>query len=395
MPYNLLFIINIGLIVLAFTVEPAQGVWYGFSRIITSRSILVTDYIAVGGVGAAFLNVGIVGIWVVSMLIRLGLKPGGANIMAVWLSMGFAFFGKNVFNMIPLTMGVWLYSKYVKQPFSQHYLGAILVATVSPTISELAFIGTFTPWLSIPLGVLMGFAVGFIFPVIATEALKTHSGFNLYNLGFAGGLVATVLAAIYKNQGHNIIPAELWSYGNNALLAGVLYGFALIMLLFGMFFDMTKKDSGHIGAVVGKAFRNFKQIHGHSGRLVTDFYQLYRNSIYINMAVLCAFGTTLVLVLGEQLNGPVLAGILTMTGFGALGKHMRNVVPVIAGTLLFDLVNNLDPSEPRNIVGVLFSTALAPIAGTFGWFWGVVAGFLHINIVIYIGTMNEGLNLYN
>ena len=113
------------------------------------------------------------------------------------------------------------------------------------------------------------------------------------------------------------------------------------------------------------------------------------------MAVLCTFSTTLVLVLDAELNGPVIAGILTMTGFGGLGKHFKNVVFVVFGAIASEYINKQDPSAANNIIAILFSSGLAPISGMFGWIWGFVAGFLHVNIALYIGDLNGGLNLYN
>jgi len=392
MPYTFMLAVNLVILALAFVVEKPDVILSGFLLIIQSRSILVTDYIALGGIGATLLNVSIVGILVVLMLVRLGLKPNGANIMALWMSMGFAFFGKNVFNMIPLTCGVWLFSKYRKEPFSNHYLAALLVATLSPTISEVAFLGVFSRPVEITAGILLGFVVGFIFPTISLESIKIHNGYNLYNMGFSGGLIATVLATAFREFGIDIVPSNLWSSGNNAFFAGLLYSISFVLFAFGMLLNLSKGNSKDN---IKKSMINFRKIFDHPGRLVTDFYNLYGNSVYINMSLLCAFSTTLVLVLGAEINGPAIAGILTMTGFGSLGKHLKNVAPIVAGAVLSAYANKLNPAAPNNIVAILFSSGLAPLAGMFGWKWGIIAGFLHVSIAMYIGDLNGNLNLYN
>ena len=392
LPFTFMAVINAALMALAFVVDEPSAVLSGFSQIIQSRSILVTDYVAIGGIGATLLNVSIVGLSTVVMLIRLRVKPCGPHIMAMWLSMGFAFFGKNVFNMIPLTFGVWLHAKYTKSPFSKYYLAALLVATLSPSISEIAFLGIFSPIAEIAAGVFIGFLVGFIFPIISAESVKVHSGFQLYNMGFSGGLTATILATLFMNLGIEIIPADYWSTGNNVFFAKVLYSISAAMLIMGLFSGVGAEN---LKASIKKALDDFRKMHRHSGRLVTDYYDMYGKSVYINMAVLCAFGTSVALVLRSELNGPTLAGILTMMGFGSMGKHFRNVVPIVAGAVLSAHVNNWDPSEPANILAILFSSGLAPIAGAFGPVWGIVAGFLHVNVANYIGDLNQGLNLYN
>ena len=205
-PFVFMLAVNLGFLTLAFIIDSPRAVISGFLQIIQSRSILVTDYIAIGGIGAALMNVSIVGMTSIAMLIRLGVKPNGLNIMALWLSIGFAFFGKNVFNMIPLTFGVWLFTKYCKMPFSNYYLSAMLVATLSPTISEIAFLGIYSPFIEIPAGIILGFFVGFIFPVISAESVKVHGGFNLYNNGLAGGLVVKFLLPLIRTM-QNAHPA--------------------------------------------------------------------------------------------------------------------------------------------------------------------------------------------
>jgi len=391
-PFTFMIVINFSLMALAFTTDAPSTVLGGFAQIIQSRSILVTDYVAIGGIGAALLNVSIVGLSTVFMMLRLGVKPCGPHIMAAWLSMGFAFFGKNVFNMIPLTFGVWLYAKYTKAPFSKYYLAALLVATLSPSISEIAFLGVFSPIAEITVGVLIGFFLGFVFPVISAESLKVHRGFQLYNMGFSGGLIATILATLFMNLGIEIIPANYWSSGNNVFFARLLYSISALMLALGFLSGLGTES---LKESVKTALENYRKIHSHSGRLVTDYYEMYGKSVYINLAMLCALGTSLVLVLGAELNGPTLAGILTMMGFGSLGKHLRNVIPIVTGAVLSAYVNNWDPSAPANILAILFSSGLAPIAGAFGPVWGIIAGFLHVNVANYIGDLNQGLNLYN
>jgi hypothetical protein len=113
------------------------------------------------------------------------------------------------------------------------------------------------------------------------------------------------------------------------------------------------------------------------------------------MSLLCVFATTLPLALGAELNGPVIAGILTVVGFGSFGKHLRNVTPVIIGSIISIVVNHWDITSTSNIISLLFSTALAPIAGHYGWFWGILAGFLHVNLAMHTAYLSGGMNLYN
>ena len=386
LPYAIMVAVNLTFLVFAFALDDPANIFSGFIRIISSRSILVTDYIAVGGVGATLLNVAIVGLSSIFMLLISGIKPSGAIIMALWVTAGFSFFGKNVFNMLPLTFGVWLYAKYKKEPFSNYTLASLLVATLSPVVSEMSFFGQFSLPIELALGVVLGFGVGFLFPAISAHMVRMHSGYDLYSMGFAGGLIATIIATTASSMGHVIVPADLLSSGNNKELATMLYIISAGMLCCGLFTG-ADRIKGNI--------KDFLKFHKHSGRLITDFYFLYNNSIYINMGLMCAFATTIVLLLGAELSGIAIAGILTMAGFSAFGKHFLNVTPVLIGAFISASLNRWDLISPANVAAILFSSALAPMAGQFGWFWGIVSGFLHVSVAMFVGEMNGGLNLYN
>jgi len=391
LPYVLMLIVNLTFIAIAFALDDPVTIYNGFIRIISSRSILVTDYFAIGGIGAAFVNVAIVGLCSLVMLISSRIKPSGAIIMALWLTAGFSFFGKNVFNMIPLTIGVWLYARYKKEPFSNYTLASLLVATLSPVVSEMSFFGALSMPIEILLGTLIGFVVGFVFPPISSHMVRAHSGYDLYSMGFAGGLIATIVATTAQSMGHGIIPATFTSSGNNVVLAIMLYSFSAAMILCGLFVGDEKKliENARIN------FKDFLKFHKHSGRLITDFYFLYKYSIYINMGFLCAFATTVVLLLGAQISGIVIASIFTMVGFASFGKHILNVTPVMLGAITSAFLNIWPLTSPSNIAAILFSTALAPIAGQFGWVWGFFAGLLHVSVAMFVGDLNGGLNLYN
>lgn len=383
-PYVIMLAVNAGFLMLALVLDTPANLFGGLFKIIASRSVLVTDYIAVGGLGATLLNSSIVGISGVAMLVLLKVKPNGATIMAMWLTTGFAFFGKNVYNMIPLTCGVWLFSKYSGEPFIDYYLTAMLAATLSPTVSELSFMGMFSWPLEILLGVLFGFIIGFIFPSVSEGVVRVHGGFNLYNMGFAGGLICTVIMSILHAVGIKIETVRIISSGNNMILAICLYSISAAFLCCGMFLGNVKTN-----------LKEFRAIFRRSGQLITDLYFDHGNGVYINMAALCAFFTTTVLVLGADLNGPTIAAILTITGFGSFGKHLKNTIPVAVGALAAAYMNRLDSTGSANVLAVLFSTGLAPIAGKYGLIWGMVAGFLHVNIAIYCGDLSGGMNLYN
>jgi hypothetical protein len=102
-----------------------------------------------------------------------------------------------------------------------------------------------------------------------------------------------------------------------------------------------------------------------------------------------------VFAVGGDLNGPVIGAILSVVGFAAFGKHPANFIPVIIGVFLGSLAKPWGAADPSILLAALFGTNLAPIAGHFGWHWGVVAGFVHSSAALSVGVVHGGLNLYN
>ncbi|MGI6004781.1 MAG: DUF1576 domain-containing protein [Christensenellales bacterium] len=383
-PYRLTLLIYALFVVFALIVDTPRQIGLGMLRILTSQSLLVTDYIAVGGIGAALFNVAVVGFAGVLMLKMMRLKPSGALIMALWLTTGFAFFGKNLLNMLPIPFGIWLNAKLRGERFRNYALAALLSATISPLVSELMAIVPLPMPLNATVACLAGIAVGLVFPAVAAFCARVHDGYDLYNMGFAGGLIAMVTAAVLNGFGLGIETVLIWSTGNNLILAVLLYLTCAILIAYGAILsggDNVKEK--------------MREMSGRSGRLVSDFYSIFGDSVFINMGLLGILGTTTVLVLGADLNGPTMAGILTIAGFGCFGKHLKNVVPVLIGAILATSLNVMDMRSASGILSILFSTGLAPIAGQFGWPWGIAVGFLHVFITTYIGPVTSGVNLYN
>jgi hypothetical protein len=132
------------------------------------------------------------------------------------------------------------------------------------------------------------------------------------------------------------------------------------------------------------------------GNLPTDFYKDFGLAATLfNVGTIGLLSLFLVIALNFPLSGPMVAGIFTFMAFGSYGKHIRNALPVITGLILasaipgFSLIN-LGPS-----IAVFFVTALAPVAGKFGLFYGLLAGFLHLLIAPQALALQGGFDLYN
>ena len=112
------------------------------------------------------------------------------------------------------------------------------------------------------------------------------------------------------------------------------------------------------------SFRGYRKLLEESGRGGTDFTEISGYGLtVINMALVGFIATSYVLVIGGELNGPTIGGILTVVGFGSAGKHIKNVIPIIIGVLIAKLLNIYEYNSTSAIPAALFGTTLAPIAG--------------------------------
>ena len=84
-----------------------------------------------------------------------------------------------------------------------------------------------------------------------------------------------------------------------------------------------------------------------------------------------------------------------IAGFGACGKHIKTVIPVLLGVVLGSMTKVWHIDDPAVLLAALFGTSLAPIAGHYGWAWGIVAGFLNSSVALCSGVLHGGMNLYN
>lgn len=303
--------------------------------------------------------------------------------MSLWLVTGFSFFGKNIFNIWPIIFGVYLYSLYDKKPFLNYTLTALLSTTLAPTITVFNINNRFNnTFISLLLGCLIGIVIGFIMPSISSYSLRIHRGYNLYNVGFAGGIVATILMSIFRLFGSTIESVLLWNSDYNLFFSILLYSISIYLIVIGYCYKNNPKE-------------NFKKIINEPGRLLSDFYLLFGETCYINMGILGIISTTIVLLLKGSLNGATISGIFTIIGFGSLGKTPKNILPIFIGTILGGLLSTSPINSPSILLGILFGTALAPIAGSFGFLSGIIAGFLHICTVTNVGYLHGGMNLYN
>jgi hypothetical protein len=230
----------------------------------------------------------------------------------------------------------------------------------------------------------VGLAIGLVIPPLAARFRQFHHGLNLYNVGFTAGIVGMVVLAMFNVFGHDVGELHLVSHGHSRQLAITFGVFCLALVTSGWWLARRSGRGGlaHIMRRSGKAPDDFVAVAGCGPTLVN-----------MGLAGLLALGY--VLLVGGEVSGPVLGGLFTITGFGAYGKHPRNIWPILAGVAIAAWAIGIDLASTDALLAALFGTTLAPIAGVYGPGYGIVAGFLHMALVANVGLLHGGLNLYN
>ena len=118
LPLSALF--GLALVLFGLFQAPLPEIMAGIRIIITEEDVLITDYIAVAGIGAAFVNSGLVTLASVALLWLTKDPLNGASLVTIGLVSGFALFGKNIVNMWPIIIGTALYAMFKRESFARH-----------------------------------------------------------------------------------------------------------------------------------------------------------------------------------------------------------------------------------------------------------------------------------
>ncbi len=371
-------------IIFGFTAQPLPSIIEGYWTILLSPSNLVTDYFEIGGIGATFINVGTLTLVNTRVVHKNAPIISGPLLAAIFTVMGFSFFGKNLFNSIPFIIGTYLYEKFSQSSLSSLLLGALFSSALGPVVSIITFGQGLPIFIGMPIGILVGILIGFIIHPISASFLRFHQGFNLYNIGFTAGVIGLIVTSIMRVFE---LPVT-YDMGSKQVSSPTVTIFFICLSLFFLF-------SGF--ALNNYQFKSYTVLKNASGRLISDFIIEYGTAITLmNIGILGLISIGYVYLVGGRLEGPVVGGVLTVMGFAAFGKHPFNIIPTMFGIYIMQVAMQIDdPNSTTSLLAALFGTTLAPIAGHYGWFAGIIAGALHAAVVQNTGNAHAGLNLYN
>lgn len=371
------------MIILAFIFNTPKEIFGGYKNILLSSSILTTDYIAIGTLGGALVNTASILILNLVILRLLNLRMSGLIYAALYMILGFSFFGKNILNSLPIYIGIYLYAFLNKIPVKNLVISLLFSSGISPLVSYLIFGFDLAYYISIPLGIGAGIVAGLMVPAISSHTIKFHQGYNLFNVGFSLGIISLAFNGVLRAFNLRASEISILSNDHNLFLYLFVAILALVLLIAGIILNP-------------KSFKMIPDLYKRSGRLVSDYIRDYGVSIVmINQASLLTFEILICLIFKIELNGAIFGTILAVSGFAGAGLHLKNTSFVMLGAILMCLITKTNITSTSIIIGILFSAGVAPIAGRYGIVAGIIAGMLHIAILPLCRSFQGGYDLYN
>ena len=392
-------------------------------RILTSPSKLVTDYFALGGLGSTLFNAAVCGLFT-NLITYLSRAKANATVLAGYmLVVAHCFYGLNFLNMWPPFLGILLYCLVMKKKPSENIHIAFFSTALAPFVSELCFRYTIQDydssvisvnWVGVALSLVCGLAIGFVIPALLPGTSAMYHGYSLYKAGLAIGILGIFLNAfMYSTLG---VDKPVNEPIVNDSYYSLPYGYRGFM---NAFFIILFSVTFIVGFILNK-----KSIHGYRDLLKctghgTDFTDKFGMPVcMINIAI---YGFAILAYLnlafilpsiipglpaGCGFTGPTAGVVLAALTFAADGQHVKNVYPVAVGYVsLFALVVIIcniagfdvpwTLSTQAYINGLAFATGLCPIAGKYGFRYGVLAGFMSALICSVTAEMHGGFVLYN
>ena len=205
------------LVVFAVIAQPdAAALLRGFWEIQINETGLITDPMVTGGVGAALLNAAVV-LLLSTLLVRwMRLPFTGAALACLFLMAGFSLLGKNLLNIAPIVAGGWLHALYKRDRFARYVYLTLYGTCLAPMVSFLLVrVRPGFRWLAMAA---CGLVIGFLLPAIARFTTRIHQGYNLYNVGFAAGILGLGIASVLKGFGVEFAAGDAWSQEGHSLL---------------------------------------------------------------------------------------------------------------------------------------------------------------------------------
>ena len=403
--------VSVSFLVAAVCMPDRSTMFTGLWNILTGTCKISTNYFALGGYAATYLNMGLVGLICTALCFLPGAKPNQVTTLGVLLTIGFSSWGINPLNMIPSILGVCLYCLVKKEKLGAMANAMMYSTGIAPLLSELLFRYPGVEYvgfngLGLALALLVGVVIGFTLPAGLGHAPNTHKGYDHYSAAVPIGITAFLLRTVLYNvmlgwklgdlsQLSTLGALDVASWLLTNVFCIILFGlcivFALLMGCTPADYLKLMKDSGH-GVCFSSKYGNaaFLMNMGVFGLMIVAYFNLAGAIDGTNVWTGMTFGI-----------------VFCMLATCNSGSHPGNVWPIMTGymvtSFLFSWIFKLLGGETYGLtigsqsilIGLCFANGLSPVAGKYGALWGILAGGLHYLLVTAVPDMHGGFCLYN
>ena len=399
---KLLFAFFTGAFLIAAVCMPDRAEMFtGLWKIISGPSKISTNYFAVGGYAATFLNMGLVALICLGLYCIPGAVVNNVSTLAYLLTLGFGSWGIHVLNVWPSFLGVALYALAKKEKLGT-LVNAMLFSTgIAPLISELLVryphaevVGFNLPGLG--MAMLIGLLIGFFLPAGLAHSPKVHKGFDLYSAALPIGMTAFFLqATLYKTMGVTLPAApsaDTLQVASQMTVNIFCISLFSLCILFAFLLGCKPKDYWKLLT---------------DPATVTNFSSTYGNATFLmNVGVYGLFILGYYNLVGATFNAITFGIIFCMLACCNSGSHPGNVWPIMLGyvvaSFVFGWLSSLAGgtfsgaiNAQAICVGLCYANGLSPIADKYGWRYGFVAAVMHYLLVTSVPTLHGGYCLYN
>lgn len=374
-----------------------SGLW----QIVSQPSKISTNYFAVGGYAATFLNMGLVALFCLALYVLFGAVANNVSTLAFLLTLGFTSWGINVLNMWPSVLGVVLYSLVKREKCSVNVNAMLFSTGIAPLITELMVRYPYAEAVGfrvsgVALAIFVGLAIGFFLPAGLAHAPKVHKGYDLYNAAVPVGMTAFFLQAVlYKSMGVALPAApaaETLTVASRAtantfclIVFGVLVLIALAMGCTPKDYwalMMDKSEAASFSATYGKAA--FLMNVGVYGLFILGYYNL----------------------IGGTFNGVTFGILFCMLACCNSGSHPVSVLPIMLGyaaaSWIYQALSGVAGgtfsgaiNAQAIMIGLCYANGLSPISRKYGWEYAFLAAMMHYTLVTSVPLLHGGYCLYN
>lgn len=388
-------------LVAAVCMPDRSTMFTGLGTILSSPCKISTNYFALGGYAATFLNMGLVCAISLGLFLVFKGTPNNVSTLAVVLTLGFASWGINILNIWPTIFGVMIYALVKKEKFGTQVNAMLFSTGIAPLISDLLLrypnaeaVGFNVT--GVLLALVVGFLIGFFLPAGLAHSPKVHKGFDLYSAALPIGMTAFFLqAALFKTMGV-ALPAAPDTATLQIASRMTVNVFCLVV------FGLCVAAAFWLGCKPKDYWRLLTD-----PALVNNFSSTYGNAVFLmNVGVFGLFILGYYNLIGATFNGVTFGIIFCMLATCNSGSHPGNVWPIMLGYFLTSLIFGwlsarlggnfaMTINAQAICVGLCYANGLSPIADKYGWQWGTLAGGMHYLLVTSVPLLHGGYCLYN